>query len=282
MVELLRPPIELVSDVDVPQRAAVVLVDCGYSATDHLVARGGPRPVAVVDHHWDAARDEHIPFRDIRPGVTACSSIATGYLREHRLEIDAHLATALLYAIRTETFGCQTHYSRLDRSATVWLTRRANLSRIAEIENATLSRAYFDNLVLALQNTFVYDEAAFCLLPHAENAEIVGEVADLLIRCQGVRRVLCGAVVRRDLVVSVRTERGGDDATALVAKTLEGLGHGGGHQHRAGGKVSNVTRGRKLPDDFENVLKGRWLDACGVSRRRGERLVARREILGNL
>jgi nanoRNase/pAp phosphatase (c-di-AMP/oligoRNAs hydrolase) len=282
MVRVLKLPIELVSDMEIPHHAAVVLVDCGALATHHLMARNGAKPLALVDHHGTSRSSDGVPFCDVRPRAAACSSIAASYLREQGLNADAALATALLFAIRTETRGYQTRYSRLDRSAEVWLTKRADLSRIAEIENAPLRREYFDNLVLALQNTFLYGDAALCLLPHADSPEIVGEVADLLIRHEGVKRVLCGAVIRRDLLVSVRTQHGGDDAAELTKTALAGLGHGGGHRHRAGGKVAHITRGRKVPEDLEEVLRARWLAACRLRRRRGTRLVPPRAILQNL
>ena len=282
MVRTLKVPIELVDDTEVGPEAAVVLVDCNAGATHHLMARNGLKPAAIVDHHGTSSRSNGVPFYDVRPRAAACSSIVASYFREQGLEIDADLATALLFAIPTETRGSDTPYSRLDRAALVWLTGRANLSRIAEIENAPLSREYFDNLILALQNTFLYGDAAFCLLPRADSPEIVGEVADLLIRYNKVRRVICGAVIHHDLLVSVRTQHNGDDASTLVTATLAGIGHGGGHQNRAGGKVVSIARGPKVPENLEEDLRSRWLAACGVKRRRGTRLISPRDILQNL
>ncbi len=97
-----------------------------------------------------------------------------------------------------------------------WLTRRADPELLAEIEDAPLSRDYYGDMVLALQNTFLYDDIAFCLLPCAEGPEIVGEVADLLIRCREIQRVFCGAMVDEDVIVSVRTAEGGGNATELI------------------------------------------------------------------
>lgn len=282
MVRTLKLPIELVGDTQVSKDAGVVLVDCNSGATHHLLARNGLKPAAIVDHHGSSSRGNGVPFYDIRPRAAACSSIAASYLREQGLDIEVDLATALLFAIPTETRGSETPYSRLDRSVLVWLTKRADLSRIAEIENAPLSREYFDNLILALQNTFLYGEVAFCLLPRADSPEIVGEVADLLIRYNKVNRVICGAAIRHDLLVSVRTQDNGHDASELVTTTLAGLGHGGGHQNRAGGKVVNIARGRKVPEDLEEALRNRWLAACGAKRRRGTRLISPRDILQNL
>jgi nanoRNase/pAp phosphatase (c-di-AMP/oligoRNAs hydrolase) len=282
MVELLQPPLELVDEVEDEPGTASVLVDCGLGTTNHVLTREGIHPVAVIDHHLNGTKGARLPFKDIRVNAAASASIATSYLREQHIEPGPKLASALLYAIRTETCGSETHHSRLDRSAIVWLTSRAEPSLLAEIENAPLSREYYGDLLLAMQCTFLYDDTAFCLLPRASGAEIVGEVADTLIRCQGIRRVLCGAVVGNEVLLSVRTKKDCENASKLLQKTLEGIGGGGGHTHRAGGKIPNIGARSKVGEDLENDLRTRWLNACNVDRQRGTRLVAKREIVENL
>jgi nanoRNase/pAp phosphatase (c-di-AMP/oligoRNAs hydrolase) len=282
MVDLLGPPIELIDDLVIPEGTATILVDCGLDASNHLLTRKGIEPVAIIDHHLGSGQTSHIAYRDIRPRVAASASIAAGYLREQRVEPQAKLATAMLYALRTETCGYETYHSRLDRSILPWLMARAEPELLAEIENAPLPAEYFGDMVLALQSTFIYNDAALCILPRASGPEIVGEVADLLVRCKGVRRVLCGAVVGEDLLLSARTEKDCGNAAKLVQTTLEGLGGGGGHAHRAGGKIAKVGRGAKVRDALQDKLRERWLTACGVQRQRGKRLIAKREIVENL
>jgi nanoRNase/pAp phosphatase (c-di-AMP/oligoRNAs hydrolase) len=281
MVELLKPPIELVDTIDDSKHAAAVLVDCEFAAENHLLANSSIPPVAVIDHHTARGRLPRLPFRDVRPNVAAAASIATSYLREQDLQLDRNLATALLYAIRTETSGGQSHHSRLDRQIVSWLSDVADPARLAEIENAPLAREYFSDLVLALQTTFSYNGAALCFLPSAQGPEIIGEVADLLVRCEGINRVLCAAGFGDDLFLSVRTAQGEGNAADLVRKTIRGLGQGGGHEHRAGGKIAL----RDCPfsgDDLQDELRNRWLAACQVERLRGTRLVPKREIVKHL
>lgn len=282
MVELLQPPIELVDRIEAGSETGVILVDCSFGTTNQLLSRTGTIPAAVIDHHGTACARAEVPFCDVRPELAACTTIAASYLREQEVEPGTRLATAMVYAIRTETQGCETHFSRLDRSILLWLTERAEPGLIAEIENAPLRREYYGDLVLALQGTFLYDDAAFCLLPRADGPEIVGEVADLLIRCDGVNRVLCGAVIGNDLLISGRTTCDSENAALLLKRTLDGMGSCGGHDHRAGGKIAGVARKGRIPDELEDELRQRWLTACGIDRQRGTRLVARREIVGNL
>lgn len=284
MVRLLHPPMELVREIACPQGAAVLLVDCGPGSENHLFASQCTQPVAVIDHHLLNGRlpRKGIAFCDVRPRVAASATISTCYLREQGVEPGKDLATALMYAIRTETRGNQNFYSRTDRSALLWLTERADLTQLAEIEDAPLSVEYFSDLALALQNTILYQDVAFCLLPRAHGAEIVGEVADLLIRCEPVRRVLCGAVVKGDAVISVRTSDDAEDATKLVAATLDGIGQGGGHPHRAGGKISAAAAGAAIMENFPSELRNRWLAACRRTEDGGTYLIARRDIVENL
>ena len=164
----------------------------------------------------------------------------------------------MLYAIRTETCGCETEHSPLDRAMVLWLTGRAEPGLIAEIENAPLARTYFSDLVLALQGTLLFNDTALCLLPKASGTETVGEVADLLIRCEGVRRVLCGGVIDEELYVSVRTRRDDGSAVELVAKDAGGdrrrrracpSGRRQGRRHRAGrtdDRIAGTTTSRPL------------------------------------
>ncbi len=275
MVELLRPPIELIDETAFARRDAtsVILVDCGPGSSNHLAARRGVRPLAVIDHHGPAQRCGGVPFVDVRPDVAASASLAAQYLREQKIEPGHKLATAMLYAIRTETCGYDTEHSALDRAVVRWLSERADPELLAEIESAPLTRAYYSDLALALQSTRIFGDTAFCLLPQAEGAETVGELADMLIRCQGVSRVLTGAVVRSDLVISVRTKREADDAARLVRVMLEGLGSGGGHEHRAGGQVVGVG-GSSVSRQLGHELRRRWLDACGLPGAVGDPLVS--------
>ena len=125
MVELLNPPIELVEELDCPSNAAIVLVDCGVEATHHLLCGEHAWPTAVIDHH-ETSRSADLAFTDIRPNVAASATIAASYLRSESVEPGTELATALLYAMKTETRGGETSYSALDRRVLNWLTRRAD------------------------------------------------------------------------------------------------------------------------------------------------------------
>jgi nanoRNase/pAp phosphatase (c-di-AMP/oligoRNAs hydrolase) len=270
-VRLLEPPVELVDEVVPEAGTALVFVDCLPASRNHLLADVPFRDTAVIDHHQGNASRRRMLFRDLRPGAAACASIVAQYLRQEDVHPDERLATALLYAIRTETSGAGFDHARIDRSAINWLTPIADPDALARIASAPLSRRYFGDLALALQNAFIYEnDTGLCILPRAEGAEIVGEVADLLIRCAGVRRVLCAASIGDDILVSVRVRDESESAAILVRKALHGLGRGGGHRHRAGGRI---RLGGPMSGMVEGELRAKWLEACGVRGAHPVRLV---------
>jgi nanoRNase/pAp phosphatase (c-di-AMP/oligoRNAs hydrolase) len=279
LIRLLGPPLELLPTLELKPQTATILVDCAASAQNHLLARQGVLPTANIDHHHSHAKGPRLPFRDLRASAAATVSIAASYLREQAVEPGESLATAMLYALRTETQGHQTYFSALDRRMLTWITERAHPGRLARIENAPLRRSHFVDLTLALEQVRTHDDVAICMLPRAEGPEIVAEVADLLARCEGVSRVLCAAPVGGDLMLSLRTAPDGGDAAALADATLTGLGHSGGHEHRAGGKIEGVTVDGRIPGPLQEKLRERWLAACGATGVRARRLVARRDIL---
>ena len=283
MVQLLKPPIELVDHFVPDDETAAVLVDCSAEGANQLLGNGSAKPVAVIDHHKPQGRRVRVRFRDIRPRFAASATIVASYLREQGVQPSKELATALMYAVRTEVIGTPVRFTRSERSIVTWLSSHVDHQILERIENASLKHEYFEDLILAICGTFVYGDVAVSFLYSAHSPEIVGEVADLLIRYEAVKRVLCGAVVGRDLVCSARTREGGGDAVALLRSTLKGLGNCGGHPNRAGGKIHSEAKegspGPGITKEMIDEVKARWLKACEADGSRGVRLVARREIV---
>ena len=277
LLELLQPPVELVDSMRLEEQTATVLVDCSPASANHLLG-GCKAPVAVIDHHASRGDGFRIPFRDQRPNVTASASIATDYMREQGVEPPPPVATALLYAIRTEMIGARKALSRVDHSALRWLSAFVDYDALFQIENPPLPFYYYEELLLALGNVLVYAESAICFLPRVTAPEIVAEVADLLMRCDALRYVLCVARVGDDFLLSARSKGEEPTALTLLSHVLRELGHFGGHFHRAGGKVS-IQTARMKPDRIEQKIHTRWLEACGTTARRGQRLVGRKQIL---
>jgi hypothetical protein len=104
----------------------LVLVDCVPMVDDHPWQGSSAWPLAVIDHHEPNGHPFRSAFRDVRPQCAATASIAASYLREQGIEPDADLATALLFAIRTESIP-EARLTRADR-VIGWLNDRVTTS----------------------------------------------------------------------------------------------------------------------------------------------------------
>jgi len=93
---------------------------------------------------------------------------------------------------------------------------------------------------------------------------MVAEVADLLLRMEGVRAVFCGGLVGSSYYVSVRTELG-MDAWALLRAGMEGEnGSCGGHGSVAGGSIVLDTVEPRALRRLERRLERNVLRALGI------------------
>ncbi len=205
----------------------------------------------VVDHHVGPCVEHngHRPaFLDVRTQVGATSSMVTGYIMDAGIEVPSNVATALFYGIKTDTADLSRNVSPLDEKAYEFLQSRLNRRHLASISRPALPEAYFRALREALNNVRLYDRIVLCSLGRIDSAEMVAEVADLLLRLEHKDTVFCGGLVDHNYHVSVRTEPGTRDAYDLLEGALAGEGSFGGHGSVAGGSVV-------LPDDLPRTLK---------------------------
>ena len=273
MVSLLNPPIKLTQQPRINSQTAIILVDCGANSRNHIATEYPKQIVGVIDHHERENIQSTLGFQDIRPNAASTASIVTSYLRENNLEPDSKMATGLLYAIETEVSGGDTLLTKLDHAMIDWLTQYANHNLLGKIRNAPLPLKYYSDVNSALEKAVVYDRSVFCFLPQISGPETVGEMADMLVRCENILSVCCIAFYANNLFVSVRTDIDGDNAADLVSQTVATMGHCGGHQHRAGGVISLDTFGKLCLKNLETQLRNRWLKACRTEGNSGVRLV---------
>lgn len=222
----------------------------------------------VMDHHVCAdakVGPADVPFFDVRPDIGATSSIVAGHLLEAGVVPSAQAATALAYGIRTDTADLSRNVSELDLKAWEFLSPRIDRQKLAAITNPRLPVAYFAALKQALSKVRLYDGVTLCSLGRASSAEMVAEVADMLLRMEGVRAVFCGGLVGTNYYVSVRTEIG-TDAWSLIRAGMEGeKGSCGGHGSVAGGSIRLESSDTRALRRLERRLERNVLHAMGAS-----------------
>lgn len=194
---------------------------------------------AVIDHHEHKARPaaEGV-YIDIRGEAGATATMALEYLDAAGLELPRWLAAVMAYAIVSETLDLTREVSAPDLRAYLALVARADLRIIGRIRHAPLSRVYFVRLQEALARARVLKNVAWTHLTSIEQPEMAAEVADLLLRMEGIRWSFCTAELPGRLFVSVRSNRRGASCSRIVRGAIGRNGAAGGHDRMAAGYLN--------------------------------------------
>jgi len=250
----------------------LALVDCqpntGNNSLDATVV-----PDIVIDHHPVRSATRKARFTDVRSQYGATSTILFEYLTELGIEPQAPLATALLYAIRSDTADLGQAAVRADREAANALLPLANTRMLSAIQRGSLDGSWYRMLAHALSNARVRGTAILADLGEIENPDILGEVADLLLRHRETEWVLSQGLHRGVIWLSVRTSQSQVRAVDVVKGIAAGLGTAGGHEMSAGAQLP-VPEGKAARAAVRRTIQRRFLRYVGAKGRASRRLLS--------
>ncbi len=189
----------------------------------------------VVDHHPERSGYDAV-IRDIRTSYGATSSIVTEYLRATGSEINAKLATALLYGIKSDTQYLGRETSRRDMQSFAFLHASHSPALLRRIERPALPLPGLRALGRALARAEVRDGIHMLVLGRVRE-DVIPQVADMALQAQGAEWAIAVGTVNRDIVFSVRNVGYVRAAGEVVRAVVEGLGVGGGHRSMAKGII---------------------------------------------
>jgi nanoRNase/pAp phosphatase (c-di-AMP/oligoRNAs hydrolase) len=192
-------------------------------------------PDVVLDHHPKRAASRAAGFVDIRPEYGATATMVAEHMLAAGLRITAHEATAMVYAIRTETRDFGREASSPDKVVYDTLLPLARKEDLARIQHPRLPLSYFGLLRQALERLQGVDNLVISQLGEVTQPDIVPEIADLLLRLEGRTWSMCSGVHGERLYVSLRTTNGRADAGRLMRRLVAPNGRGGGHGTMGGG-----------------------------------------------
>ncbi len=190
---------------------------------------------AVIDHHPERTGYE-TTLRDIRTSYGATASIFTEYLRATNTEINAKLATALLYGIKSDTQYLGRQTSHRDMLSFAYLHASHSPALLRRIERPALPIDGLQALGRALAKAEVRDGIHILVLGRVRE-DVIPQVADMALQADGAEWAIAVGTVGRDLVFSVRNVGYVRAAGEVVRAVVEGLGVGGGHRSMAKGII---------------------------------------------
>ncbi|MBO5303249.1 MAG: DHH family phosphoesterase [Lachnospiraceae bacterium] len=242
LIELLG--IELVNLEDIEEQLCeddeIILVDAQKGNSNIIDMTG--MEIICIDHHPVSAlssrKENQMEYRytDIRPEVGACATIIASYFFENQIFMDERIATALTYAIRSDTDKLSRGVSKLDLEMLYRMWEKCDGSIIRKLENAEI---YFEDLAAyskAIESIRVFDSISFACVGENCPEALIASVSDFMLAVVEVKFSVVYAIQKNGIKLSVRSE-GGHDAGRIISRALKDIGNGGGHAAMAGGFI---------------------------------------------
>ncbi len=251
-----------IKDLDLDTYNVICMVDTqpGTGNNSFPVDR---RVDLVIDHHQIKEQTHACRWVDVRPEYGASASILFEYLQTQDVKIATKLATILFYAIKSETEDLGRDWTRSDREAYLKLMPLCNNRILHDITRPKSSRIYFKYFDTGLKNAKIYGNTLVFNLFNICHPEIVAEIADFLMRVEGVEIVVGLGHYQGEGVLSMRTNHLQTHAGVLMQEVIKGLGTGGGHSMTAGGQLHFASSDRADLIELESELVRRLLTALG-------------------
>jgi len=199
-----------------------------------------PRAQVVIDHH-PRREDTDADYLDLRPDYGASSTIITEYLSEAGLPIDRQLATALLYGITTDTDDLKRHAGAADIAAYELLQHRADATFRARLDKSQIPMPVLDWISWGIGHRVVHRDLCLIHFGNVPTADIMVQVADLVLLTHGIAWVVCSGIRKDDngrrLVVVFRSDGHHSDVGKRARQAFEDIGSAGGHSTMARAEI---------------------------------------------
>lgn len=262
LIRELGLPIRHVDQIDFAKYPRIATVDTQPRGGNNSLPHDRQAD-AVVDHHAMRKATRSVPFTDIRTQYGATCTMLVEYLTQAEIEIPPALATLMFFAIRTETQELGREASKADVEAYMELFPLADLELISGIERARIPLDYFAVWHRGIQNGKLFGKVAVSALGAIENPDMVPEIADLLLRLEGVDWTLVCGYHNGNVLFSLRTNDPDVNAGAISQRVVGRKGTAGGHDTMAGGRIPVHLPGAD-PDALQEEMIQRLLRALEV------------------
>ncbi len=248
MIRLLTIKLSHISTVDPEDYDKIVMVD---SQPDHSDVLLNIKPDVIIDHHKDTTGE--IPFKDIRPKYGATATILTEYLLAAKIKPSEKLASALYYAIKTDTsnFGQQTLME--DLHAFQYLFKFTNINLIKKIEQAEIPPRFLKYFRYALENKKFRKGWMFTNVGQVPNPDTCVLIADFFMRVNAVYWSVVAGSNNGKLIIVFRCSGYRRNAGKVAQRSFGQIGLAGGHKSMARAEISHSEL--KGLVDYENDTK---------------------------
>src|SRR5919204_69888 len=198
----------------------------------HYFGEAFHRVDLVIDHHPEQPGYSAV-FKDIRPNYGSTSTILTEHLRAVDEHISERTATAMLYAIKSDTLFFNRQANRVDLEAFSYLYPLADAALIRKMEGAEITAERLEYVLKAYRSGRLADQVFCAFLGPSPREDFIPYVADFFLQLEDVKWTVVAGVVNESLVVSVRNLGYSKNAGEFVRRFFSDIGSAGGHRAMA-------------------------------------------------
>ncbi len=228
MANMLDIHVEHVTPASFPEFDRIATVD----VQPHYFGGMLDRVDLVVDHHPEQTGYSTV-FKDIRADYGSTSTILTEHLRAVDVNISERTATAMLYAIKSDTLFFARHTNRVDLEAFTFLYPLADAALIRKMEGAEITLERLDYVTRASQGGVMKDQVFCAFVGEAPREDFIPYTADFFLQLEDVKWTIIAGIVNGCLIVSVRNLGYSRNAGEFVKRWFSDIGSAGGHRAMA-------------------------------------------------
>ena len=191
-----------------------------------------PRVDLVVDHHPEQPGYTAV-FKDIRADYGSTCTILTEHLRAVDVNISERTATAMLYAIKSDTLFFARQTNRVDLEAFSFLYPLADPALIRKMEGAEITLERLEHVTRALATSRFRNQVFSAFVGETTREDFIPYTADFLLQVEDVKWTIVSGVVGGQLIISVRNLGYSRNAGEFVKANFADIGSAGGHRAMA-------------------------------------------------
>ncbi len=267
-VNLLDIELTPYKDVDIDDYDTVALVDPAKAGEVSL-----DREVDIFLDHYEVDEEFDAEFADVRPNVSATSTILTKYIQEFDLSVSQEVATALLYGIRAETLDFRRDTTPADLTAAAYLYPFADHDTLEQVESPNMSPETLDVLAEAIANREVQGSHLVSNAGFISDRDALAQAASQLLNLEGITTTAVFGIVEDTIYLAARSKDIRLNIGRVLSDAFENIGEAAGHSTQASAEIPlGIFTGIEATEEnretllslTEEAVTQKLFDAMGV------------------
>jgi nanoRNase/pAp phosphatase (c-di-AMP/oligoRNAs hydrolase) len=254
MVKLLEIPLVPYKEINPAEFSRLALVD---SQPGHNEIFTRHTYDLIIDHHPFHPQTQ-ARYLDIRPDYGSNATIMTEYLRHAKIKPSLKLATALFYAIKTDTANFERHSMEADVRAFHYLFGLTRHAIVRRIENAELTLEMLKFFQRGLECWQIRQKRLYRFVGQVPTPDILVMLAEFFLRVVEISWSIVGGIYEDRLIIIFRNDGLRKNAGRLAMRAFGKLGSAGGHTSSARAEIPlERLQGLFPPEDevaWENFI----------------------------